>query len=65
MLDGPWLDSSAIGEVVASYKRGRDREGVLKLALLGKAHDLFTFYELGKIIELYDTVEDALSSFVP
>jgi len=63
MLKVPWIDSSGIGEVVACYKRARDAKGDLKVVMKGKAHDLFTFYELHKVCELYETLEEALGSF--
>ena len=63
MLKVPWMDSSGIGEVVACYKRARDHKGELKVVMKGKSHDLFTFYELHKVCELHETVEEALGSF--
>jgi anti-sigma B factor antagonist len=63
MLKVPWLDSSGIGEVVACYKRTKDAKGELKVVMKGKSHDLFTFYELHKVCELHETLENALGSF--
>lgn len=63
MLKVPWMDSSGIGEVIACYKRARDAKGELKVVLKGKSHDLFTFYELHKVCELHEKIEDALGSF--
>jgi anti-sigma B factor antagonist len=63
MLKVPWMDSSGIGEVVACYKRARDAKGELKVVMRGKSHDLFTFYELHKVCELHETLEEALGSF--
>jgi anti-anti-sigma regulatory factor len=63
MLKVPWMDSSGIGEVVACYKRARDAKGELKVVMKGKSHDLFTFYELHKVCELYESLEDALGAF--
>jgi anti-anti-sigma factor len=62
MLKVPWLDSGGIGEVVACNKRVIDHEGVIRLALDGKAHDLFTLYELHKVFKIFKTVEEALAS---
>ena len=60
----PWLDSGGIGEVVASFKRVREREGVIKLVKLSsKAHDLFTMTALNKVFEIFGDEEDALGSF--
>ena len=62
MLKVPWIDSSGIGEIVACYKRVRENKGDLKVVMRGKAHDLFTFYELHKVCDLHETLEDALGS---
>jgi len=64
MLGVAWLDSSAIGEIVACYKRGLDNGAVVKLALKGKAHDLFTYCALDKVFEIYETLPSAVASFV-
>jgi anti-sigma B factor antagonist len=60
----PWLDSASIGEVVATYKRVRDHEGQLRLVMRGRVHDMFTMYELQKVLDVHETVDAALSSFV-
>jgi anti-sigma B factor antagonist len=36
MLDVPWLDSSGLGEVFATYKRAREVGGEVRLVLRGK-----------------------------
>ena len=59
MLGVPYLDTAAC------RKRALDREGLIKLVLEGKTHDLFTMYELDRIFDLYDDVEAALASFAP
>lgn len=64
MREVPWLDSGSIGEVVAVYKRVRDREGKLALVITGKAHDLFTLYELQRILDVHESTDGALASFV-
>ena len=63
LLEVPWLDSAGIGEMVACHKRARDVEARLKLVLKGKAHDIFTFYELGKVFQLFEDMETALGNF--
>jgi anti-sigma B factor antagonist len=60
----PFLDTAAIAEIIACRKRALDRKGVIKLVLRGKAHDLFTLYELHRIFGIYEEVESALASFV-
>ena len=60
----PWLDSGGIGEVVACYKRVKEKEGLIKLEKLsGKAHDLFTMTALNRVFEIFDNEQDALGSF--
>jgi len=63
MLDVPWLDSSGLGEVFATFKRAREKQGVVKLVLRGKSYSLFTITQLDKVFEIFDTREDALASF--
>jgi anti-anti-sigma factor len=63
MTGVPWLDSGGIGHVVQCHKRVRDRNGVIKLVLKGKSHDLFTMYELHKVFEIFEDLEEALASF--
>ena len=63
MLGVPFLDTAGIAEVIACRKRALDREAVIKLVLRGKTHDLFTMYELDRIFDLYEDVEDALASY--
>ena len=59
----PWLDSSGIGETVACRNRVVDVDGQIAVVLKGKSHDLFTRFELGKVMTICDTVEAALTSF--
>lgn len=63
MENVPWLDSSGIGEVFASYKRARAEGGVVKLVLRGKSLSLFTFTELHRVFEIFQDLETALGSF--
>ena len=64
MLGVAWLDSSAIAEIVACYKRALEHGAVVKLVLKGKAHDLFTYCALDKVFEIYETLPSAMASFV-
>jgi anti-anti-sigma regulatory factor len=64
MLEVPWLDSSAIGEVVACHKRARDADAVVKLVMKDRAHDIFTNLELQRVFDIFETMEPALASFV-
>jgi len=63
MLKVPWLDSGGIGEVVACNKRVVDHDGVIRLVLKGRAHDLFTLNWLHKVFRIFGTVEEAMASF--
>ena len=63
MLKVPWLDSGGIGEVVACNKRVVDHDGVIRLALKGRAHDLFTLNWLDKVFRIFGTIEEAMASF--
>lgn len=63
LLAVPFLDTAAIAEILACRKRALDREGVIKLALQGKVHQIFTLYQLNRIFEVHDDVEGALASF--
>jgi anti-sigma B factor antagonist len=63
MLDVPWLDSSGLGEVFATFKRAREKHGTVKLVLRGKSYSLFTITQLDKVFEIFDDVEAALASF--
>ncbi len=63
MTDVPWLGSSGIGETVACRNRVVDCDGRIAVVLRGKSHDLFTKFELGKVLVICDDVEEALASF--
>ncbi|MCZ6649801.1 MAG: STAS domain-containing protein, partial [Acidobacteria bacterium] len=62
MLKTSWLDSGGIGEVVACHRRVVGKQGVIRLALKGRAHDLFTMTSLDKVFKIFETVEEALAS---
>ena len=59
-----YMDSAGIGELVACYKRAREKEGTVKLLNpSGKVYDLL---QLTKLEEVFDTFRDegeALGSF--
>ncbi len=62
MLKVSWLDSGGIGSVVACHRRVVGKQGVIRLALKGRAHDLFTMTSLDKVFKIFETVEEALAS---
>ena len=63
MLDVPWLDSSGIGEVVASFKRAREKNGVVKLVMRDRTQRQFTYCYLEKMFEIFEEEESAVASF--
>ena len=63
MLDVPWLDSSGIGEVVACFKRAREKGGTVKLVLSEKPYNSFTYCHLHRMFEMFDSLDVAMSSF--
>lgn len=64
LKDVPWMDSAAIGEIVACNKRAREKGGVVKVVLSPKAKELLTVAGIYFIFEVFDDVEAALASFV-
>lgn len=63
MLQVPFVDSSGVGEVIRCHKRVKEKEGTIRLALKGKSHDLFVFWELNKLFQIFEDVESAIASF--
>ncbi len=60
----PNVDSTGIGELVASFTSARNRGATLKLAnLTKKVEDLMAITRLTSIFETYDSVQDAANSF--
>ena len=58
------MDSSCLGEIVASYTTMTQRGGMLKLAHVGPyLARLLETTKLGTVIEVYATDGDAISSF--
>jgi len=62
MLKVPWLDSGAIGEVVACRRRVMRKKGVIRLVLKGRSHDLLTMMCLDRVFKIFMTMEEALAS---
>jgi len=63
LLDVPWLDSSAMGEVVAFHKRAREKRGVVRLVLNTQSRTLFTLTQLEKMFDIFDSLDPALAAF--
>jgi len=59
-----FIDSSGIGEIVASYIAVREKNGKLKFVhLSAKIWLIFNYSGLTKIFEIFDNEEKALKSF--
>lgn len=60
-----FIDSAGLGELVASLKRVREKEGDLKLAEVNKrVSDALVVTQLVKILDVYATESEAVSAFV-
>jgi anti-sigma B factor antagonist len=59
-----YMDSAGIGELVACYKRAREKGGTVKLlSPSGKVFDLLQLTKLEGVFDTYSTEKDALASF--
>jgi anti-sigma B factor antagonist len=59
-----YMDSAGIGELVACYKRSREKGGELKLLNpSGKVYDLLQLTKLEEIFETFRDEAEALRSF--
>ena len=57
-----YMDSAGIGELVACYKRSREKDGIVKLLNpSGKVYDLL---QLTKLEEIFDTFKDESEALV-
>ena len=63
LLKVPWLDSSAIGEVIEFHKRARAQRGVVRLVLNPRSRSLFTVTHLEKMFDIFEDVDSGLASF--
>lgn len=56
-----YLDSAALGEIVAARRRVRDASGAFALAgCSGKVRDLMLLTRLDTLVALHDTLDDAV-----
>ena len=59
-----YMDSAGIGELVACYKRAREKDGNVKLLNpSGKVYDLLQLTKLEEVFETYKNEGEALVSF--
>ena len=59
-----YMDSAGIGELVACYKRAKEKGGTVKLLNpSGKVLDLLTLTKLEEVFETYRQEQEAVGSF--
>jgi anti-sigma B factor antagonist len=59
-----YMDSAGIGELVACYKRAKEKDGEVKLLNpSGKVYDLLQLTKLEEVFETYRDEKEALVSF--
>jgi anti-sigma B factor antagonist len=59
-----YMDSAGIGELVACYKRAKEKEGTVKLLNpSGKVYDLLQLTKLAEVFEIYRDEKEALTTF--
>jgi anti-sigma B factor antagonist len=59
-----YMDSAGIGELVACYKRAKERQGNVKLLnASGKVYDLLQLTKLEEVFETFKDEKEALVSF--
>ncbi|MBD3174367.1 MAG: anti-sigma factor antagonist [Armatimonadia bacterium] len=63
LADLTYINSSGLGALVAGYKRVRSLDGTLKLCnVRGSIAEVMKLIRLDKIIDIYDSEEEALAS---
>ncbi len=59
-----YMDSAGIGELVACYKRAKEKDGIVKLLNpSGKVYDLLQLTKLEEVFETFKDEKEALVSF--
>jgi anti-sigma B factor antagonist len=59
-----YMDSAGIGELVACYKRAKEKSGIVKLLNpTGKVYDLLQLTKLEEVFETFADEKEALVSF--
>lgn len=59
-----YMDSAGIGELVACYKRAKEKSGTVKLLNpSGKVYDLLQLTKLEEVFDTYRDEKEALGSF--
>jgi len=61
---GSYMDSAGIGELVACYKRAKEKEGTVKLLNpSGKVYDLLQLTKLEDVFDTFKNEKEAVESF--
>lgn len=61
-----YIDSAGLGTLVGGYTSAHNMGAIMKLAnLTKKFHEQLNITKLVTVFDVYNTVEDALQSFVP
>jgi len=59
-----YMDSAGIGELVACYKRAKEKEGTVKLLNpSGKVYDLLQLTKLEDVFDTFKNEQEAINSF--
>jgi anti-sigma B factor antagonist len=59
-----YMDSAGIGELVACFKKAREKGGTVKLLKpSGKVEDLLQLTKLWEVFEIFDEEKQAVASF--
>ncbi len=59
-----WLNSMGVGAIMRAYTTVKSLDGELCLArLTDKAHSLFVITQLVKVFKVFETVDEAVSSY--
>ncbi len=59
-----YMDSAGIGELVACYKRAKEKGGAVKLLNPGgKVYDLLQLTKLVGVFDMYNSEKDAIDAF--
>jgi anti-sigma B factor antagonist len=64
LRDSPYIDSTALGEIVRAYTSATRKGGALKLLnVTNRIHELLTITKLLSVFDLFDAEAEAVRSF--
>lgn len=61
--DVPYMDSAALGELIACNKRAREKGGIIRLVLNMKTTEILVIGGVMRVFEVFDDVPSALKGF--